>query len=505
VDRFVDLRFQQNTSDASRKAALEYRDRLDPKLESLETTMKRELLKSPFREEIAARLGHHAFDLWTADLGTFYPAIEQDLVRESELENEYIELIASAQIDFDGKLVNLSGLEPFARDPDRDVRHRAECAAWSFFAEKRAQLDRIYTELVQLRDAMARKLGCANFIEVGYRRMRRTDYNRADVEGYRRQVERDVVPLAIDVMERRRKRLGIDRMMFWDENIADIRGNPAPLGDARWILERGRDAFGAMDGELGAFFGAMIDRGLLDVETRQGKAAGGFCTSFPLYRVPFIFANFNGTNNDVETLVHEAGHAFQNYATSAVQPFDYEWPTSDACEIHSMSLEYLTYPEIERFFGDDGKRFRSEHLEDAITFLPYGVAVDHFQHLVYERPQATPDERNQMWLEVERRYLPWRDYGDLEYPARGGRWQEQSHIYGVPFYYIDYTLALCCALQFWVRSQGDHQAAMADYVSLCRRGGSAPFRRLTAAAGLQSPFEDGALRSVMESARRALL
>jgi oligoendopeptidase F len=159
---------------------------------------------------------------------------------------------------------------------------------------------------------------------------------------------------------------------------------------------------------------------------------------------------------------------------------------------------------MERFFGDDADRFRRVHLAEALLFLPYGTAVDHFQHEIYARPKMRAAERHDLWRSMEQTYMPWRDWGDLAYPAKGGRWQHQRHIYLAPFYYIDYVLAETCALQFWVRAERDRDAAMADYVALCRRGGEAPFRSLVASAGLTSPFEDGCLAEVVEAARAVL-
>ena len=186
-------------------------------------------------------------------------------------------------------------------------------------------------------------------------------------------------------------------------------------------------------------------------------------------------------------------------------PIDYLWPTAEACEIHSMGLEFLTWPQMDRFFGSgDGDRFRAIHLEESLLFLPYGVAIDHFQHKVYENPDATPAERHAMWQEMERTYLPWRDYGDLARPGEGGFWQVQLHVYRYPFYYIDYTLAQTCALQFWKRSEEDFAEAMEAYVALCRRGGEAPFQELVKGAGLISPFEPGCLSDVVTHARERM-
>lgn len=499
------LRFDQDTRNPVHKAAREFRDELSPKLTALENQMKRRLLSSPNRKDLEARIGGHAFALWDADLTAFSPAIEADLTEEARLGAQYVELIAGAQLALNGKTVNLAGVEPFAQSPDRDVRHRAQQTKWEYFTRHGSEFDRIYDELVTLRHSMARKLGFENFIGLGYKRMHRVDYDQRDVERYRDQVARDVVPLAIEIMQRRAKRLGLSALSFWDEQIFDPSGNPTPQGNHDWIVQRGLEVMSEMDPSLGEFYGMMVDKGLLDLVTRDGKAGGGYCTSFPNYGLPYIFANFNGTHGDVHVLIHEMGHAFQDWQSRALPAYDYLWPSSESAEIHSMSMEYLASPYVERFFGTDGARYREQQLADAILFLPYGVAIDHFQHLVYADPQASPQQRHAMWQQMEARYLPWRDYGDLSYLAKGGLWQAKEHTYRAPFYYIDYTLALCCALQFWIRSRQDFPKAMADYIALCRRGGEAAFRDLARSANLVSPFEDGALAAVVAEARAELV
>jgi len=503
-ESYVHLKFEQDSRDAEYKAARDYCDELSPRLTSLEVELKRRLLADPQRPQLERTFGSTAFALWEADVTAFEPAIEQELVQESKLSAQYTELIASADIEFEGKHLNLAGLAPYREDADRESRHRAERAFWSFYAAHREELDRIFDELVKLRHQMARKLGYENYIGLGYKRMHRIDYDQRDVERYRDQIAADVVPLASRIIQERAKRLGIGDPKFWDERMSDPRGNARPKGDLEWILDRCQEAFAAMHPELADFFEAMVARHFIDMENRPGKAGGGFCTSFPTIGMPFIFGNFNGTSHDVEVLVHEMGHAFQNYRSRNQILTDYLWPTYESAEIDSMSLEYLAHPQMERFFGDEAGRFRAEHLSDAFLFLPYGVAVDHFQHLVYANPDATPAERHEMWKDVERRYLPWRQYGDLEHPAAGGLWQEKRHIYLSPFYYIDYTLAQCCALQFWARSRKDYRSALDDYVALCARGGEAPFQALARGANLKSPFDDGVLTGVVAEARDAL-
>ncbi len=499
------LRFDQDTRDAQRKAAREQLDELAPKLTAFDTEMKRKLLASPHRGDLERRIGRHAFALWDADVATFIPEIEPDLTAESQLEAQYTELTASARLEIDGAIVNLTGIEPYLQSPDRDLRHRAHLVRDQFFARNAAQFDRIYDELVRGRHAMARKLGFENFIGLGYKRMNRIDFDQRDVERYRDQVVRFVVPLAHDVVRRRAQAQGLNEAAFWDEEMSSAAGNAAPQGDHDWIVERGREVMAQIHPELGAFYEMMISRRLVDLENRDGKAGGGYCTAFPSYGVPFIFASFNGTHFDVHVLVHEMGHAFQDWRSRTLPACDYLSPTSESAEVHSMSLEYLAAPFMERFFGSDAARYRRQQLEEAILFLPYGVAIDHFQHLVYASPEASPAERNRMWQQMEATYLPWRRYGDLAYWSQGTLWQAKQHVYQAPFYYIDYTLALCCALQFWVRSRDDYPRAVADYVALCGRGGEAPFRDLIRSAGLRSPFEDGSLARVADEARSVLV
>ena len=498
------LNFSQDTRNEAYKKAQEYADELQPKLTALAIEMKRKLLNSQHRAELEEILGKHAFDLWSADVTTFEPKIEADLVREAKLVNQYVELLASAAIEFAGETVNLSGILKYTEDSDRNTRYEAEKARWQFFSDNQEQLDEIYDRLVELRHQMARKLGYDNYIDLGYKLRQRIDYTQADVANYRDEVVKEVVPLASKIIAQKAEKLNLDKVYFWDESVFDLQGNPQPSGEHDWMLDRARQMFDSMHPELGDFFGMMVDGNLLDLKTRPGKAGGGFCTSFPTHDVPYIFANFNGTKSDVEVFTHEVGHAFQCWQSRSLPMIDYLWPTYEACEIHSMSLEFLTRSQMDKFFADDAERFCQSHLEQSILFLPYGCAVDHFQHLVYANPEATPQERNQMWQELEARYLPWRDYRDLAYPSQGGLWQAKQHIYCYPFYYIDYTLALCCAMQFWVKAEANYEATLAEYIALCQRGGQAPFQTLVKSANLVSPFETGCLARVVEKARQYL-
>ncbi len=501
----VHLRFAQDTKDAQAVAEREYADGLAPEAATHETALKRRLLADADRAGLEASAGAHAVALWETDVTAFDPAIAAESEEESRLSARYTALMASARVAVRGKEVNLAGLAPFAEDPDRALRQEAEAARWSFLAANGEELDSIYDGLVRLRTTMARKLGDATFTPLGYRRMRRLDYGPADVARYRDAVARHVTPLVARLLERRRARQGWDRLMYWDEALIDPTGNPKPEGDHDTLVLAAQEMFSRMHPRMAEFYAMMRQGGFLDLKNRPGKAGGGFCTSFPTVGVPFIFANFNGTHHDIGVFTHEMGHAYQAWESRHQPGIDYLWPTMEAAEIHSMGLEYLTHPHMGLLVGDDAaERYRRMHLESALMFLPYGVCVDHFQHEVYANPDASPAERHAIWQRLERHYMPWTDYGDLAYPAKGGRWQAKAHIYGSPFYYIDYTLALCVALQFWVWSRREPAAALDAYVALCGRGGSMPFQGLVASTGLTSPFAEGALEAVVRDAAEML-
>jgi M3 family oligoendopeptidase len=501
----VHLRFAQDTTDENAKADRDYADALSPEGADLENALKRRLLADGDRPAVAALVGGHALRLWETDVTTFDPLIKPDLEEEARVSARYTELLASAKLQIAGKMVNLAGLGPYAEDPDRSVRHAAETVRWRFFEANAGALDELYGQLVQLRHGMARKLGFATYTKLGYRRLRRVDYGPDDVARYREQVVRHVVPLVGRLLEARRAENGWDRLRYWDEALVDPAGNPKPAGDHDVLVDAAAAMFDGLDPRLAAFYRSMREGGFMDLKNRPGKAGGGFCTSFPTEGVPFIFANFNGTHHDIGVFTHEMGHAFQNWESRGQPGVDYLWPTMEAAEINSMGLEFLSYPGIGKLVGEAAAdRFRRMHLIGALAFLPYGVCVDHFQHEVYARPDASPAERHAMWARLERIYMPWTDYGDLGFLLKGGRWQAKPHIYGSPFYYIDYTLAQCCAMQFWVKSRRDYRAAMEAYVALCARGGSAPFQDLVRSAGLVSPFAEGALADVVREAEAVL-
>ncbi len=495
----TNIHFAQDSTNEAYKAEKKFSNELTPKLTELAVGMKRTLIEN--KATLVAEYGQHVFDLWATDILTYEPAIQEDLVSESNEISDYMALKAGAKITCFGEEFNLSTIGKFGSDADREKRYIASKAQWNWYDENNDAIGSSYDKLVKLRTNMAKKLGHENYVKLGYQRMQRIGYGAAEIKTFREQVVKNVVPLVSKLKAEQRENLGVDTLMSWDEGVLDRQGAPKPKGDPNALIASAKTMFDGMNSELGDFFRLMVDRDLLDLEARDGKMGGGFCSDLPDDGISFVFANFNGTKNDVKVFSHEIGHAFQNYVAHKNQSIsDYYWPTTEAAEIHAMSLEFLTWPHMDKFFGDDAERFRKAHLTQSLAFMPYGCAVDHFQHEVYENPEMTPEERNTTWKKMEELYLPWLDWGDIEHGANGGRWHAQSHIFMGPFYYIDYVLALTCALQFWDASQQDHDATMERYTVLCRRGGEAPFQSLAQSAGLKSPFEEGCLASVIERA-----
>ncbi|MFI8491840.1 M3 family oligoendopeptidase [Peribacillus butanolivorans] len=494
----VYIRHSIDTNDEFYKAENDYLDEFSPEMEELTSIFYTELVRSKFRRELEMKWGKQLFDLAEAQLKTFSPEIIPHLQKENKLSSEYSQLIASAKIEFEGEERTLAQLQPFMESADRELRKNASEAYYSFFEKQQAELDRIFDELVKVRHEIATMLGYKNFVELGYNRMTRTDYNAEMAAAFRKQVKEDVVPLVTRLKERQRERLGLENLCYFDENFQFRTGNAIPKGDAEWIIENGKTMYRELSTETNEFFNFMIDNNLMDLVAKKGKESGGYCTFIEDYKAPFIFSNFNGTSGDIDVLTHEAGHAFQVYRSRNHDIPEYYWPTYEACEIHSMSMEFLTWPWMELFFKEDTEKYKFSHLSSSLVFLPYGVAVDEFQHFVYETPDASPLERRQAWRKIEKDYLPHRDYEGNEFLENGGYWQRQSHIYQSPFYYIDYALAQICAFQFWKRSVEGDVAAWEDYLNLCQLGGSKSFLGLVESANLKSPFADGTVQSVVK-------
>ncbi len=474
-----------------------------PELREYEQAWTKAMLASPFRKDFAAQYGELMFTNAELALKAFSPQIIDELKQENALVQAYQKCIAGAQIEFNGGTYTLSQLSPFKNSTDDAERLAAWQAEGSWYKAHQAELDDIYDKLVHLRDRMGRKLGYDGYTEMGYYRMGRNCYTKDDVEKFRAAVVKYLVPLCSSVYEAQAKRLGKQYPMNFADNAITFRsGNPKPCGTPDEILAQAKKFYEELSPETGAFFNMMLDNELLDVLSTPGKRAGGYCTSIDDYHVPFIFANFNGTQHDVEVVTHEAGHAFAAWMNRERIPAESIWPGMEACEVHSMSMEFFSWPWAEGFFGEDTRKFRYAHLAGSLTFIPYGTMVDHFQHIVYEKPDMTPAQRHAVWKELLGVYMPWMQLGsEIPFYGDGEGWQRQLHIYVHPFYYIDYCLAQTVALQIWALLQKDTADAWQHYMAYTKQGGSCVFTELLKNAGLDSPFEESCLRGVCEAAK----
>ena len=499
------IRRDIDTRDAFYDAEMNFYNREMPLLQPLRKAWTDALLASPFRKEFEEKYSAVSFVNAELDARSFTPALVEDMQKENDLVSRYTKLIASAQIPFDGRMLTLSQLTPYKLSANDEIRRAAWRAEGEWYNAHGEELDGIYHELTVLRDGMGKKLGYDGYAPLGYDRMKRNCYGVKEVDAFRAAVRKYLVPVANKLYQQQAKRMGYDfPLSFADKDISFRSGNPTPKGTPEEILKMGETFYSELSPETKEFWMHMRAHEMMDVESKPGKASGGYCTGIYAMRSPFIFANFNGTAHDVEVITHEAGHAFAGYVNRNRVPVDIQWPSLEGCEVHSMSMEFFAEPWAEGFFGEDARKFLYTHLSGSLTFIPYGTMVDHFQHVVYEHPEYTPGQRHQIWRDLLGVYMPWVKLDDIPFYGEGKGWQRQSHIYKRPFYYIDYCLAQTVALQFWTLIRRDRRAAFDTYMAYTSLGGSMVFTDLLKEAGLDSPFDEACLKNICAEAEAFL-
>ena len=463
------------------------------------------IMNSPFRADIEKEYGKQYFAQKELQKKTFCEENIPLMQQEAKLTNEYQKIMATAEIEFDGKTLNLYGVQKYFEHEDRSVRAAAVKAYSDFYHKNEERLEEIWDELIHIRNQMGKNLGYENFIPVGYMQQGRTDYGQKEVESFREQVRTEIVPLCEKLYEAQAKRLGVDELMYYDEKRVFVDGNAVPAGDDDFMVEEARKMYHEISPETGEFIDFMIEHELMDLKNKPGKAATGYMTFLSRYKAPFVFSCFNQTIFDMQVLTHELGHAFAGYMAMRNQPIsEYYSESTDIAEIHSMSMEQFSYPYAERFFGEQADKFRFAHLQDAITFVPFGVAVDEFQHICYANPSLTPKERTLEWKKLEEKYMPWRKYEADDFFDRGGYWYHKLHIYLYPFYYINYTLTTMGAMEFKKKNYENHEAAWKDYLNLCKCGGSMSYLETLKYANLKNPFEQGSVANAISVAKDEL-
>ncbi len=502
----ADVRHTMDTTDEYYDGEVQWLQEETAKMIPIWNAWNKALTESPFRKDFEAEFGTQLFKIFEASLMTADEKIVPETIEEGDLTLEYTKTAAQASREFRGEKCNFYGLLKYMESTDRQERKEAFEAWAGLYEEISPRLDEQYSKLVELRARSAKKMGFPSYTEMSYVAHCRFDYTQEDAARFREQIREVVTPAVAKIHERQRVKLGIDKLRFYDEELKFPEGNANPIGTTEELVEKARNMYHAMSPETGEFFDFMTKYQLFDLETRPGKHMGGYMTSFSKYQAPFIFSNFNGTSADVDVLTHEAGHAFQGYLGMRSIPIhELGASTAEINEIHSMSMEHFAYPWMDSFFEENADKYRISHLIGAISCIPYLVSVDEFQHKVYADPGMDAKGRRQVWHEIERKYMPWRDYDGNAFMEEGGFWMQKQHIFLYPFYYIEYALSQICAFQYYGRMKEDRTAAWSDYLKLCRAGGTKGYFDLLEIGNLLNPFKAGTVEKATSHVIKEIL
>jgi oligoendopeptidase F len=475
------LRFGSQISPKAREKRVRLQERLvelDYERAGLETTLQR------FRNQM---------ELFSADNVPLFAQL-------SRLETEWSKINGAMTVDWDGEEKTPSQLLPFLESSDRAIRERAFRLRAKPYIEQREPLAEIFNRMYDLRQQVARNAGFENFRDFAHREKNRFDYTPEDCLRFHAAVEAAVLPAVKRIMERRRMRMGLDRLRPWDLTV-DSMGRRAlkPFEDIATFIDRAGAVFGRVDPDFRTYYQSMADAQLLDLDNRKGKAPGAYCQTLAFRKMPLIFMNAVGVDRDVSTLLHESGHAFHSLEASRLPLLFQRHPGSEMAEVASMSMELLAAPFIDRESGgyysqDDARRSRAELLEGIVLFFPHCASVDAFQHWIYlDRDGRDAGARDRKWLELRRRFegdsVDWNGL-DVE---RIARWYQQPHFFGNPFYYIEYGIAQLGALQVWRNSLRDRGEAVRKYREALALGATRPLPELFKAAGARLTFDSDAM------------
>ncbi len=472
-----------------------------PKLMLLVKKAGKAMLASPYRPQLEEKYGRLMFKDAETQMKLIKPSVILPSVRENNLGTEYSKTAAACSVEFMGEKCNFYGLLRHMQSTDRAER-KAAFEAWAGLYEGIApRLDEQYAKLVKTRCTIAGRLGFKSYIDYIYLSRSRYDYDAEKVAAFREAVRTYITPLCQELYREQAERLGLDKLEWYDESLIYPDGNALPIGTPEELTEKARQMYEEMSPETGEFFNFMTEHELLDLVTRENKHLGGYMTSLPKYKAPFIFSNFNGTSADIDVLTHEAGHAFQGYYASRRLPIQQlTGSTSEINEIHSMAMEFFAYPWMERFCGDKADKYRYAHFTDAVKTIPYLVCVDEFQHRVFENPDSTSADWRRWWREIERKYMPWRSYDGNAFLEGGGFWMQKQHIFLYPFYYIDYAMAQLDAFALY-RKKTDGGDAWGSYLKLCGLGGMYGYFETLERAGLPNPLDGDTVKGIAAFAR----
>ncbi|MEG1495667.1 MAG: M3 family oligoendopeptidase [Bacilli bacterium] len=489
-----------NTFELQEKA---YWDEMDPSYQELEIPLFKILLACPFKKELADRIPELFFTTIESQSKVFSEVITKEVLEENKLITEYENIFAKLMVQYNGQDYRIAAMAPFINSVDRSIRKSATEALNKAISKYQELLDTIYDKLVHLRDTSAKKLGFKNFVEMAYLIRNRIKYDSRDVANLRSKVLEYATPFTTKQAESRRIRLGLDELYYYD-NIMFKTGNPKPKGTETELVNKALQMYKGISKEVSVFFNEMLNNNLITLTDLPNKKAGGYCCYLLNYKCPFIFATFNGTTHDVNVLTHEFGHALQSYNANNKYKGNYlvmpetVYPSMEVAEIFSVGMEMLTLNYMDSFYLEDTAKNHYLQLESAVTFLPYGCLVDHFQQEVYENPNMTPKMRRDTWRKLEKLYCPHINYADNAYLESGTYWFRQSHIFTSPFYYIDYVIAYISALEIWKNSKIDFQNTWTNYIELGYKANRYPYIDLIKMGNLSNPFTTDILKYLVK-------
>jgi M3 family oligoendopeptidase len=481
-----------------------FREEITPASDNGSSTMLKALLASRYKDAIGKHYGPYLIEALNTAVEPLAPVNSDLRVKIGDLADQYDKIVSAGEVEINGKKVTLPVARAMQSDADPETRKAAFIAYREWFLTHHDEIANIFGEMVHLRDQTGRNLGHDNFIPLGYLSMRRTDYGPEEAKAFRDSVRAYAVPLMKKLHEQHAAVLGTSTLRPWDAGYHPELTLPSGIAPVATQLEKAQHVFDEISPRLGKHFSRMREEGLIDLENRKGKRAGAFCTSFPDEGRVAIFCNSTGDEDDVGTLMHEMGHAFQAWESQLIEAVDLQWPTSDAAEVHSMGMEFLSMPKLTWFFTpEEAAKFRRNHFYDVIGLMCYIAVVDEFQHWVYEHANVTPAERDAAWNRIWDIYTPGIDYSGVE-QYKYARWYSQGHIFQTPFYYIDYAIAQTGAMQLGMMDMEDHDKALDTYIKLCVIGGTNSVLNIFRKAGLRSPFDPATMRDLMDFAATTL-
>ena len=488
-----------------KQAYLDFVEQVQPELAKVGDSLNRKLAESPYADELDSveynvllrdtRMGIAIFREENIALGT----------ELTKLGQRYNEICGAMTVQFDGEERTMQQMGKYLQVNDREVRESAYRAVGERRFQDAEEIDELYDKMIALRHQVAQNAGYENFRDYAFDSKRRFDYTPTDCEAFQTAIEQICVPLMREIDGERRDALGLKALRMWDMGH-DVQGrNPLqPFTEVEEMVAGTSRMFHRLSSELGEFFDSLRDGTSLDLDSRKGKAPGGYQLQRDHSRKPFIFMNATGLQRDLETMVHEAGHAFHSIYADEIPLVDYRSAPIEFCEVAAMSMELLTHDFLDEFYSsDDANRAVREHLEGIVSILAWIATIDAFQHWIYTNPGHSKEERHQQWLNLGDRFgsiLDWTGFEDW----RKVGWQRQLHLFSYPFYYIEYGIAQLGALQLWLQYQKNPQTALDNYAKSMRLGGSRPLPELFEAGEMSFDLGNSTVQGLIDAVRAEL-